>query len=161
MKTNILTILFAPVLVMAFCIQVLPQTSTTVLESKLKNTQWRLESYGASGVETKVVEGTTITIKFSEDGRASGSTGCNSYGGEFHEYENKVTFGKLMSTRRACIEPKANAQEQKYLASLESAAKFEFVEDRLTIYSGDAEATLSFVKDSLADSEEKPCNPFR
>src|ERR687896_597449 len=49
----------------------------------LVGTDWRLVSLGPPGAETDVVTGTTVTLRLGEDGRAGGSTGCNTYGGTY------------------------------------------------------------------------------
>src|SRR5678815_2380943 len=94
---------------------------------------WRLISLGPAGSETNVVAGTTVTLKFAEDDRASGSTGCNSYGGTYQVRGDNISFSRLISTRRACLDQNANQQEQRFISALEAANKFRLASDRLTI----------------------------
>ena len=115
---------------------------------RLADTQWRLASFGAPGGETPVVEGTTVTLKFGADGRAGGSSGCNSYGGEYREQGENLSFSRIISTKRACLDERANQQEQRYFAALESAGKCRLAEMRLTISHGDGRSALNFVSDA-------------
>ena len=117
----------------------------------LTGTEWRLVSLGPSGAEADVVPGTTVTLKFGEDGRASGSTGCNSYGGTYEIRGDRVTFGRLISTRRACLDQNANQQEQRFLAALEAANRFRLSSDRLTILSDRGRNVLNFVGTSTSE----------
>ena len=48
-------------------------------ETPLVETQWTLIGYGSPGNPTPVEAGTTITAVFSEDGKISGTAGCNFY----------------------------------------------------------------------------------
>lgn len=129
-----------------------PETETSSAESKLANTQWTLASFGTLGTDSPVAQGTTITIKFGADSRIGGSGGCNSYGGNYREQGDGLTFSQIISTKRACLQQSANQQEQQYFAALESANKFKLLDDRLTIFDGDGQKTLNFV----ADSANKP-----
>ena len=131
----------------------LAQTSRdlSTVQRVLTGSEWRLVSLGPSGAEADVVPGTTVTLKFGEDGRASGSTGCNSYGGTYEARGDRVTFGRLVSTRRACLDQNANQQEQRFLAALEAANRFRLGSDRLTIFSDRGRNVLNFVSTSTSD----------
>lgn len=68
--------------------------------------------YNVTAIDTELVAGTRpVTIKFGEDGQASGFGGCNSYGGNFKESNGKLTFGDIISTMMACLDVPAGAQE--------------------------------------------------
>ena len=81
----------------------------------LTGSDWRLVSFGTAGAETNVIAGTTVNVKFGEDGRASGSTGCNSYSGTYQVRGDSITIGRLASTRRACLDQNANQLQQRML----------------------------------------------
>jgi heat shock protein HslJ len=127
-----------------------PGTQQASADSKLANTQWRLSSFSVQGAESAVINGTTITSKFGPDGRVGGSSGCNSYGGEYRERGDSLSFSRLISTKRACLEQNANRQEQQFLAALESSSKFKLSDNGLTIFHGDGRSTLNFVNDSAS-----------
>jgi heat shock protein HslJ len=129
-------------------------------QNSLANTQWRLSSFGSSGSLTSVLRGTSISLNFGPDGRVSGNAGCNSYAGDYRVREESISFSRLVSTKRACIDDAANRQESRYLSALESANRFQLRDDRLTIHYGDGGNTLNFVNDSAVPDggrgEESP-----
>lgn len=128
-----------------------PQAAPSSAQGRLTNTQWRLASFGEAGAESPVVEGTAVTLKFGADGRAGGSGGCNSYGGEYREQGENLSFDRIISTKRACLEQSANRQEQRYFAALESASMFKLSDNRLTVVHGDGRSALNFVSDPPPD----------
>jgi heat shock protein HslJ len=118
--------------------------------------EWRLVSMGPVGNETDVIPGTRPTLSFGEDRRASGSTGCNSFSGTYEVNGDRISFGRLVSTRRACLDQRANQQEQRYLSALESANRFRIIANRLTLNAGTRSA-LNFVE--ADDSPSTPADP--
>lgn len=111
----------------------------------LTQTGWQLVSLGPSGTETRVVPGTTVTAKFGQDGRVGGSTGCNTYGGSYEVRGENISIGRLISTKRACLDQNANEQERRFLEALEAANRFRITSDRLTIISHRGRTVLNFV----------------
>jgi heat shock protein HslJ len=122
----------------------------------LTGIDWRLISLGPAGSETGVVAGTTVTLRFGEDERASGSTGCNNYGGTYQVRGDNISFSRLVSTRRACLDQNANEQEQRFLSTLGAANRFRLSSSRLTILSDRSRSVLNFVNDSAAEPEGGP-----
>jgi len=116
----------------------------------LANTQWMLKSFGSASVEQMVAEKSPITLKFEAGDRAGGSGGCNSYGSNYQVQGNRLSFGPILSTKRACLEDALTQQEQQYFRALESAGTFTLTDDRLTIFSQDGRSVLNFVKTSSA-----------
>jgi heat shock protein HslJ len=66
--------------------------------------------------------------------RASGNGGCNQFGGPYTQNGGLLRFGPLASTRRACVNPAANAQETAYLRALESTTRFAVHDGLLVLY---------------------------
>lgn len=122
----------------------------------LTGTDWRLVSFGPPDTEVDVVPGTTVTLKFEEDGRASGSTGCNSYSGTYEVRGDSIAFGRLVSTRRACLDQNANEQEHRFFSALEAANRFRLSSNRLTLMSDRGRNLLNFVSDSTPDPGDGP-----
>ena len=141
-----LLLITAPVLVRAQ-----PGRNLSTDQRVITGTEWQLVSLGPAGSEADVVAGTTVTLKFGEDGRASGSTGCNSYGGTYEVRGDALTFGRLVSTRRACLDQNANQQEQRFLSLLEAANRFRLSSNRLTILSDRGRNVLNFVSTSSSE----------
>ena len=125
-------------------------------QRSLAGPEWRLVSLGPSGAEADVIQGTTVTARFGEDGRVSGSTGCNSYSGTYEVRGETISFGRLISTRRACLDQNANEQERRFLAALEAANRFRLAGERLTIFSDRGRSVLTFVSTSPSEPDGPP-----
>jgi heat shock protein HslJ len=119
----------------------------------LAGTEWRLVSLGPAGGEAGLVAGTTVTLNFAEDGRASGSAGCNNYGGTYSVRGDTLSFIRLMITRRACLDQNASQQEQRFLSALESANRFRLASNRLTIFSDRGRTVLNFTNEQASEPD--------
>ncbi len=100
-----------------------PLAEYAVVEQTLEGTSWDAIAYnnGKGGVVT-VLSGTEITASFSEDGRLTGSAGCNSYLADYKTEGTNITISSpVATTRMACPEEGVLAQEAAYLAALETA----------------------------------------
>ena len=147
----VLLLVTAPVLVQA---QASRDLSTG--QRVLAGTNWRLVSLGPPSAETDIVAGTTVTANFGEDGRIGGSTGCNSYGGTYEVRGDTITIGRLVSTRRACLDQNANEQERRFLAALEAANRFRLSSNRLTVFADRGRSVLNFVSDLQSEPDDRP-----
>jgi heat shock protein HslJ len=127
----------------------------------LTGIEWRLVSLGPTGAEQDVIPGTTVTLRLGEDGRAGGSTGCNTYGGSYQVRGDSISFNRIVATRRACLDQNANEQEHRFLAALESASRFRLTSNRLTILSDRARSILNFVNNSAPDPPDSDARPPR
>ena len=144
----VLLLLVAPALV-----QAQPGRELSTGQRVLAGTEWQLVSLGPPGSETNIVAGTTPTLNFGEDGRVGGSTGCNNYGGTYEVRGDTISIGRLVSTRRACLDQNANEQERRFLAALEAANRFRLSSNRLAIFSDRARTVLNFASASASDPE--------
>ena len=134
-----------------FCLAILAQAQTG-----LTGIDWRLVSLGPAGAETDVVAGTTVTLKLAEDERVSGSTGCNNYGGTYQVRGENISFNRIVSTRRACLDQNANEQEHRFLSTLETANRFRLSSNRLAIFSDRSRSVLNFVNSSTPEPGNGP-----
>jgi heat shock protein HslJ len=66
-----------------------------------------------------------FTITFDEDGRFSGTTDCNSFGGQYDIKENYIIFSQIFFTEMYC----ENSQEFDFTGALSEVDKFMFDED--------------------------------
>ncbi|HYH82493.1 MAG TPA: META domain-containing protein [Longimicrobium sp.] len=102
----------------------------------LAGTSWRLEELGGRPA-VAVPGGGVPTLTFAADEpRASGNGGCNMFNGSFTQTDASLRLGPLASTRRACTDDAANAQETAYLRALESTTRFTVSGDQLVLYAG-------------------------
>lgn len=93
-----------------------PQEEAALL--KLTGKEYRVTAIGGQPVSGQ----RPMTVKFGEDGRVGGFGGCNTYGGSFGETDGKITFGDIISTMMACLDPKSGAQEGALYAALKGTA---------------------------------------
>lgn len=109
-------------------------------DDPLDGTSWELIAYR----KTRPIPGTTITAAF-EDGKVSGSAGCNSYSGAYQISGDVITIDKLAITLMACMEPEGvMVQEMMFMEFLREAKTFRLLDNQLQIYWTDHEA-LTFI----------------
>jgi len=92
----------------------------------LAGTSWEVLGYnnGRQAV-VSVLLGTRITARFGEDGRVTGSAGCNQYFASWETAAGTISIGMPASTRMSCPEPDGiMEQEVRYLEALHMAATF-------------------------------------
>lgn len=76
------------------------------------------------------------SIKFDRKGnRVSGNSGCNNFSGTYTAKNDRIQFGGMASTRRACMDKEANKTEQKMLSLLSNKdLRFDVAEQTLNFY---------------------------
>jgi heat shock protein HslJ len=127
--------------------------SSGVQKDCLAGTEWKLVSFGKAGAESPVLEKTAVTIKFGADGKAGGSSGCNSYGGEYQVRDDTLSLDRIISTKRACLAQDIMEQEQGYLMALGSAGKFKLADKQLTVFYDEGRGALNFITSAPAVTE--------
>jgi heat shock protein HslJ len=71
----------------------------------LVGTDWVLVSILSADVASSVPAGVVARLRFEADGRVSVETGCNSGGGAYRVEGERIVFGDLALTKRACVGP--------------------------------------------------------
>jgi heat shock protein HslJ len=124
--------------------------ATLVRQSEtLAGTAWRITGInnGKQAV-VSVLAGTSPTLAFAADGRASGSAGCNSFNSRYTADGAQLKFAPPASTRKMCAEPEGvMEQEQMLLAALETVATAQVEGDRLELRRADGALALSATRD--------------
>ncbi len=87
-------------------------------------TEWRF--VGGEGNEP-------LTVRFTKEGQISGFSGCNTYTGRYEVMDDTLSVGPLASTRRACLSPALQTQEQTYLQDLQAVRSFSVVGTQLIL----------------------------
>lgn len=101
----------------------------------LAGSKWRLIELNG---QPPVSGGETPTLQFAADGSSvSGNGGCNQFSGPYTQNGDSLDIGPLIATRRACVDPAANAQETAYFQALESTTRYSIERGQLVLYSGD------------------------
>src|SRR3982751_4983624 len=84
----------------------------------LEGTTWSLVELGGQPARPAGDNGTPTLHLAAAQKRASGNTGCNSFGGGYELSGASLRFGALASTRRACVDEALNRQEAAFLRAL-------------------------------------------
>lgn len=110
----------------------------------LDDTAWVLAAIAGRHVSG----GSTVTLQF-EQGRLSGTDGCNRYSGAYSATGSAFEVSpQLASTRMACPEPAAT-QAQAFIAGLSAAKRYRVDGARLLLLSSEGTALLTLAAQSL------------
>jgi len=113
---------------------------------QLNGTGWTLTDYVSNGTSLQPLNGTTVTMFFSDAGKITGSAGCNHY---FASYEMKgtaITIGQAGSTEMYCSAPGVMEQESIYLVLLGKTASVTAGNTSLTFADAKGNTILSFAR---------------
>ncbi len=120
-------------------------------ENPLTGTRWQLLHIRESDMLSPAIEA-SITLVFDEEGRAGGSGGCNTYGSTYVVDADSITFGTPFSTMMACQEDIMD-MEQRYLAALSKATRYEIIDGQLHITFGEEQELVFAPLISITDGE--------
>ena len=96
---------------------------------ELEGTKWNL-LYIRKSIP---IPGSIITLEF-KDGEVRGTSGCNTYFGEYKLKEGEISFGVLGATMMACLYPEGIMEkEQEYLTFLSEVVAYSIEGDRLML----------------------------
>ncbi len=112
----------------------------------LVGTNWEVTRYnnGKGGVTT-VINETTITAVFDEDGTLSGNASCNTYNASYETDGNNITIGIGMTTMMACPGEGVMEQETAYMAALGTVATYSIQGDTLELRTADGALAVSYI----------------
>jgi putative lipoprotein len=88
------------------------------------------------------VEGAVPTLEFGDEGTVSGNASCNTFSGEVTIEGSELSFGPLATTRMACADPDAAAQETAFLLALESVESYTIDSEGRLVLEGDVPLTF-------------------
>jgi heat shock protein HslJ len=91
-----------------------------------------------SGVDVDGWEDAPPSISFGEDGTASGSSGCNQWGGSYTFDGDTLELGEIAMTSMGCPPP-ADEVERAYMDALQQANRWRLEEEELVLLDDDAE----------------------
>jgi heat shock protein HslJ len=129
------------VLTIADSLGVTTLSFSTVQPLSLTGTYWQATGYNnGKGGFSSLLAGTQVSAVFNEDGKVSGSAGCNTYNATYQLDGDKITIGPAATTRMFCGEPAGiMEQETAYLQALGKAASYQIQGEVLSLF--DAEGT--------------------
>lgn len=103
------------------------------VEPSLVGSEWLLVSTQAQGTLMPAYDGVGVTLNFTEQGEYNGNSGCNLYHGSYTQDGALLSLGAAASTRMACIDENANAQESDFLAALATVTGYQTTGNRLSL----------------------------
>jgi len=115
-------------------------------EMNLNGTRWTLQEYVYEATSRHVLEGTTVTLLFSEGGSISGSAGCNHYFGSYELEGDTITIGQVGQTMMYCTGAGVMEQESRYLSLLSDAVSVNATNDTLSFADSHGFTILSFAR---------------
>lgn len=100
-----------------------------------------------------LLTGSTINATF-EDGKITGYSGCNSYGGAYTVKGSGLQFREIAITLVACLQDGVMDQEQAYMKALSNVTKFRLDGNRLELL--DKSGTMLLAYERLESFEGDP-----
>jgi heat shock protein HslJ len=113
----------------------------------LTGTTWTLGWFDdTNGVWSKVAEGSTITATFLNEGKVTGSGGCNGYSVNFHLGDSpRIYIVRPVVPDRLCQTPVGvMSQESYYFSDLGNAETYSITNNQLLIFNRDGRKILQF-----------------
>ncbi len=84
-----------------------PETGLAVVSvnplADLTNTYWKLTQLGGQAVVISEEQSKEAYLQLQTDGKAKGFGGCNMFNGSYQHKGNDLSFGPLISTKKACM----------------------------------------------------------
>ncbi len=118
---------------------------TAVPPLPLVGTRWKATAYNSGGgAMAGVMDGTTITAVFDEEGKLSGSAGCNDYSSDYTMDGDSLTIGETAKTAQACLDEKVMTQEESYAAALHDIAAYSINNNTLNLHTADGTIAVSY-----------------
>ncbi len=113
-------------------------------ELQLNGTRWTLTDYVSNGSTWHILDGTTITMLFGDDGKITGSAGCNHYFASYEMKGTKISIGPAGSTEMYCMGTGVMEQERIYLSLLHDAVSLTAKNTTLSFADSKGTTILSF-----------------
>ncbi len=115
------------------------------LPADLLGTSWTLRAIQGPAQDLQDLSGLGITLRFGDDGRASGASTCNGYSAQAQVGAGAaLTFGPILSTKRACVDPDRMALETTYFDALQGISAYTVQGNTLRLTYNNGSSTLEF-----------------
>ena len=109
--------------------------------------EWEVTAFLSGSAVASPLPGTSITATFTEDGKLTGSAGCNRYTTSFTTDHGGIEIEPAASTKKLCPEPEGVMdQEAAYLAALPSAVQYRVDGGSLSLLSADGTYVATFAR---------------
>ena len=124
----------------------IPVTPTTVssIPANLVGIEWKLVSYGPASAPTAALPQTEVTLEFEQNGKISGSAGCNGYFGSVTiDGEKLLQTSPVGNTVMGCVDKAVTAQETAFLEAFYEVESIKVVDSTLTLGYPDGELVFT------------------
>ncbi len=119
----------------------------------IKNIQWTLTYAGGREVTAALAY-----IEIDDNGKLTGSTGCNRMFGTANVNAQRIEFAGIGSTKMMCKLPDGTVGEPVFLNALERASRFSKSGNTLHIYDKQGRSILRFTRQVKLPPVEEPIN---
>lgn len=109
----------------------------------LRETYWKLESIAERPITAADQQREAYLILSAEDGRVTGSGGCNRIAGSYNANERSLRFTGIASTRMACT--RGMDTESNFLNALEQVRSWKILSRQLELMDGSGKTVLRFI----------------
>jgi heat shock protein HslJ len=118
-------------------------TPVLAMDASLQDTYWRLIALGEKSIDTsKNIKEMYIVFK-SENNRAEGNGGCNTFAGPYQlKGDSSIFLGELASTKMFC---QGIENENAFFMALSAADHFQIHDDTLILSKGSAVKLATFI----------------
>jgi heat shock protein HslJ len=114
----------------------------------LAETQWQVTGISnGKGAVVGVVAGSMVNVAFDDQGRASGSAGCNRFMAGYESDGSRLRFTAPGTTRRMCAEAGLMEQERMFVKALESVATMRVEGNRLGMRRADGALAITVTRE--------------
>jgi heat shock protein HslJ len=140
---SLAVVLMGILIVLVFFMNLSGQDATAA--TAITQQTWSLRSYaGPGGTAIPVVNDTSVTARFTADGRLTGSGGCNQYSARYLVKDTLMVISATATTKMHCPGDGVMNQESRYYSLLEDAAALRIHDRVLTVYNTAGEPLLVF-----------------
>jgi len=137
-KTTSALMALIPFLLLAGC------ASTPTQPLELSGSAWTVTGYRADGQLQPLLPGSRLNARFGDDGRVTGSAGCNMYFASYQGSAAELRISPAGATRKACPEPAGiMQQETRFLDALGASTSAVMRDGQLQLLQADGSVTLT------------------
>jgi heat shock protein HslJ len=121
------------------------QAQTGGLPAEVRAPTWTLTAIQGPAQDLQDLGSVGVTLRFGDDGRATGQGPCNGYSATVQAGGGAtLTFGPVLSTKRACVEEGRNTLETEYFNALSSVSAYTLQGNQLQLTYNNGSSTLQF-----------------
>ena len=109
--------------------------------------KWDATAIQSGTALSSPLPGTEVTATFTDDGKLTGSAGCNSYSTSYTIDQGGIEIAPTASTKKACAAPEGvMEQEAAYLAALPTAVSYRVEGGSLSLLGADGTYVASYAR---------------